>query len=100
MIAAAAIAVKWWLQIATVSSKAPNIFHFNDAPCSPIGTGQQNRRDQRKKRERDVVGVGDARRERQHGDEMGGPDAEAGRGRGDAEPDRSHPAFGNAHVMQ
>jgi hypothetical protein len=37
MIETAPIAVKWWLQIASVSSSAPPIFHFSPSPCKPTG---------------------------------------------------------------
>ena len=62
--------------------------------------GQQDRGNQREARERDIVGVGDARRERQHGDEMRRPDPEAGRRRGNGEPHQSHAAGGPLYVME
>ena len=37
MIEAAPIAVKWWLQIARVNSKAPRIFHFKASLRNPTG---------------------------------------------------------------
>ncbi len=38
IIETAAIAVKWWLQIAAVNRPAPRIFHFKASPRSPAGS--------------------------------------------------------------
>ncbi len=38
IIETAPIAVKWWLQIASVNSSAPPIFHFSPSPCRPTGS--------------------------------------------------------------
>ena len=37
IIEAAPMAVKWWLQIARVNSRAPRLFHFKASPRSPTG---------------------------------------------------------------
>ena len=34
---AAPMAVKWWLQMASVSSRAPRIFHWMPPRCRPTG---------------------------------------------------------------
>jgi hypothetical protein len=62
--------------------------------------GQQDRGDERNQRKRDVISVGNPRRERQHRDEMGRPDAEAGRSRRHRQPYRPHIAVGPANVMK
>ena len=61
---------------------------------------QQNSGDQRHSRQGDVVAARDPRRERQHGDEMRGPDTEAGGDRRHREPDAAHVAHRSARMTQ
>jgi hypothetical protein len=54
--------------------------------------GQENGGDQRQDGQADIIAARNSRRECQHRDEVGRPDAEAGRDRGDGKPQHPHTA--------
>ena len=62
--------------------------------------GHKDGDDQRQDGQADIVAAGKARVEGQHRDEMRRPDAEAGRDRGDHNPDRAHVAGRSARMAQ
>jgi hypothetical protein len=64
------------------------------------GGGRHDRDDQGEDGQRNVVGGRQRRGERQHGNEMGRPDAKPRRRRGDDEPGETHASARSAHVVE